>query len=98
MAEEDSTKIGISHRPKKGVNILLVFSLLFAIGAGLFYGWIYLSDADGDGLNDECVESGGWFCHNSMATPLADACISISGVLLLVATVTYAIQQIGRQR
>ena len=98
MTEEDSTNIGISYKPKKGVTILLVFSLLFAIGAGLFYGWVYLGDADGDGLNDECVASGGWFCHNSMATPLADTCISISGVLLLVATVTYAIQQIGRQR
>ena len=98
MAEEDSTKIGISYRPKKGVIMLLVFSLLFVIGAGLFSGWIFLGDEDGDGLNDECVESGGWFCHNSMATPLADTCISISGVLLLVAIVSYAIQQIGRQR
>ena len=98
MVEEDSTNIGISYRPKRGVSTLLVFSLLFVISAGLFYGWIYLGDADGDGLNDECVESGGWLCHNSMATPLADTCISISGVLLLVAIVIYAIQQIGRLR
>jgi len=33
--EDDSTNIGISYRPKIGVIILLVFSLLFAIGAGL---------------------------------------------------------------
>ncbi|MBT7937553.1 MAG: hypothetical protein HN696_00120 [Euryarchaeota archaeon] len=33
--EDDSTTIGISYRPKIGVIILLVFSLLFAIGAGL---------------------------------------------------------------
>ena len=44
--EDDSTNIGISYRPKIGVIILLVFSLLFAIGAG----WAYLATNDSDSL------------------------------------------------
>jgi hypothetical protein len=42
--EDDSTNIGISYRPKIGVIILLVFSLLFAIGAG----WAYSASNDPD--------------------------------------------------
>ncbi len=40
--EDDSTNIGISYRPKIGVIILLVFSLLFAMGAG----WAYLGSKE----------------------------------------------------
>ncbi|MBT6972677.1 MAG: hypothetical protein HOA04_06205 [Euryarchaeota archaeon] len=91
--EDDSTNIGISIRPKIGVIILLVFSLLFAIGAGLIYWSTSFGDADGDGLNDECVESSGWFCDGSLEKSIAGKCISISGVIILLAILRYAFQQ-----
>ena len=94
--EDDSTNIGISYRPKIGVIILLVFSLLFATGAGLLYWGTSFGDADGDGLNDECVESGDWFCDGSIEIWLAEVCISISGVILIFAILIYALQQSSR--
>ena len=94
--EDDSTNIGISYRPKIGVIILLVFSLLFVIGAGLLYWSTSFGDADGDGLNDECVESGNWFCDGSLEVWMAEHCIWISGVILILAILRYAIQQANR--
>jgi len=92
--KDDSTNIGISIRPKIGVIILLVFSLLFAIGAGLLYSSTYFGDTDGDGLNDECAESDlPLFCDGSLEKVIAVKCISISGVIILLAILRYAFQQ-----
>jgi len=105
--EDDSTNINISYRPKKGVIILLVFSFLFAIGAGIIYydtstatseyegcddcSW---GEAIGTGIGHGMAEGAG----KSMGFALSQMCLILSGVLLLVAIVNYVIQQKKRPR
>ena len=105
--EDDSTNINISYKPKKGVTILLVFSFLFAIGAGITY---YDTSTDtseyekcdncsweetiGEGIGQGIAEGVG----KAAGFALAQMCLTLSGVLLLVAIVAYAIQQNKRPR
>ena len=105
--EDDSTNINISYRPKKGVTILLVFSFLFAIGAGIIYydtstatseyeecdncSW---EESIGEGIGQGIAEGVG----KSAGFALSQMCLILSGVLLLGAIVTYAIQQNKRPR
>ena len=70
--------ITISLRPEKVVITLLSLSIIFAIGAGL----IYIDDG-----NDESWE-------DSIDLGIAKFCLTISGLLLVVSTVAYVIQQI----
>ena len=91
---------GRSYRPSIAVTTLLAFSLVFAIGAGL----IYYGDSDvevaepcencsweeslGEGIAEGAVEAA--------ILELSQQCLILSGVLLLVAIVTYAIQHFSR--
>ena len=104
--EDDSTNINISYKPKKGVTILLAFSFLFAIGA------VMTSNPTASEYEYEGCDNCSW--EESMAEGighgigagageaaiewLSHQCLILSGVLLLVAIVTYAIQQIRRPR
>ena len=76
--EGEAKTITISLRPGKVVITLLSLSIIFAIGAGL----IYIDDG-----NDE-----DWV--DAIDRGIAEFCLTISGLLLLVSTVTYVIQQI----
>ena len=105
--EDESTNINISYKPKKGVTILLVFSFLFAIGAGITYydtstatsgyekcdncSW---EETIGEGIGQGIAEGVG----KAAGFALAQMCLTLSGVLLLVAIVAYAIQQNKRPR
>mgnify|MGYP001206066216 CR=1 FL=1 len=66
--EGEAKTITISLRPGKVVITLLSLSIIFGIGAGIFY--------------------------EEVQTMIADFCLAISGMLLLVSAVTYLIQQI----
>ena len=76
--EGEAKTITISLRPGKVVITLLSLSIISAIGAGL----IYIDDG-----NDESWE-------DAIDRGIAEFCLTISGLLLLVSTVTYVIQQI----
>jgi len=76
--EGEAKTITISLRPGKVVITLLSLSIIFAIGAGL----IYIDDG-----NDE-----DWV--DAIDRGIAEFCLTISGLLLLVSTVAYVIQQI----
>ena len=105
--EDDSNIIYISRRPGKVVTTLLTLSILFAIGAGT----IYFDDTDTNSEHESCDDCSweeslaisigqgiGEGAAEAMAIAMAQYCLIISGTLLLVAVVTYAIQQIGRPR
>jgi hypothetical protein len=105
--EDDSTNINISYRPKKGVTILLVFSFLFAIGAGIIYYDTSTSTSEyegcdncsweesiGDGIGQGAAEA----AAEELQDVLSQMCLILSGVLLLVAIVNYVIQQNKRPR
>ena len=76
--EDEAKTITTSLRPGKVVITLLSLSIIFAIGAGL----ILIDDG-----NDESWE-------DAIDRGIAEFCLTISGLLLLVSTVTYVIKQI----
>ena len=96
---------GRSYRPSIAVTTLLAFSLVFALGAGL----IYYGDSDVEVESEPC-ENCSW--EESMAEGigqgvgagageaaiewLSQQCLILSGVLLLVAIVTYAFPHFRR--
>ena len=96
---------GRSYRPSIAVTTLLAFSLVFAIGAGL----IYYGDSDVEVESEPC-ENCSWEeslgkgiaegiaegAVESAILELSQQCLILSGVLLLVAIVTYAIQHFRR--
>ena len=98
--EDDS--INISYKPKKGVTILLVFSFLFAIGAGIIYydtstatseyekcdncSW---EETIGEGIGQGIAEG----TAKAAGFALTQFCLVFSGVLFLIAIATYFIQQ-----
>ena len=96
---------GWSYRPSIAVTILLVLSLLVAIFAGM----IYYGDTDTKSEYEPCEncsweESLGKGIGQGVAEGAAEAalydimkiCFTLSGLLLLVAIVTYAIQHFRR--
>ena len=96
---------GRSYRPSIAVTTLLAFSLVFAIGAGL----IYYGNSDVEVESEPCEncsweESLGKGIGQGVAEGAAEAalydimkiCFTLSGLLLLVAIVTYAIQHFRR--
>tara|TARA_B110000196_G_C21003725_1_gene594265 strand:+ start:85 stop:480 length:396 start_codon:yes stop_codon:yes gene_type:complete len=88
--EGEAKTITISLRPGKVVITLLSLSIIFGIGAG----WIYIEDL----FSPENVNSLEDAMNRGLSTSpvimIADFCLAISGMLLLVSTVAYVIQQI----
>ena len=88
--EGEQKTITISLRPGKVVITLLSLSIIFAIGAGLIYIDDLFSPGDVNSLEDAMNRG----LSTSPVIMIADFCLAISGMLLLVSTVTYVIQQI----
>ncbi len=105
--EGDATNSSMSYKPKKWVTILLGFSFWFAIGAGITYDETSTANSEyekcdncsweetiGEGIGQGIAEGLG----KSAGFAIAQMCLTLSGVLLLFAIVTYAIQQTKRSR
>jgi hypothetical protein len=92
------TQTTISYRPKGVVIILLIISLLF----GLISGGLYLDsireseECDDCDLVESIATSAGDAFGNSIEAMFSYFFLMFSGVFLLIAIVTYAIQQTKR--
>ena len=87
--EDETNIINISLRPGSVVITLFSMSILFAIVAGIIY-YDSLFTGDVDSWEEAFADGLG----QSFQVAIADFCLIISGILLLVSAVTYLIQQI----
>jgi len=87
--EAKTITVTIEEKGKVAITLLLL-SIIFGIGAGLIYINDLFSPENVNSLEDAMNRG----LSNSPVIMIADFCLAISGMLFLVSTVAYIIQEI----